>query len=162
MKFKTSLLLFFLIITTSGYAQKDESVGAGLGKGFIGIFDSPIGYQATYDSKTKTLKNSFDINTIIVYFNLGYNYNGQWGSTMFIGIGAGAILQLQYGRNFQDNYNLIRIRTDLSPLIFQKVKYESKWRYFSVGAFGDYAFDSPIRDYTFGLTIGINLAAFVF
>jgi len=161
MKRFNTVILLLLIITTSVYAQKEESVGTGFEKGLVFFLNSPISYQASYDTKTKSLMNSFDVNANYFFFSLGYNYNGQWGSSMFVGIGIAALLQLQYGRNFQDNYNLIRIRTDLSPFIFQKVKYKSKWRYFSIGAFGDYAFDSPNRDYSFGLSMGINLAAFV-
>ena len=90
---------------------------------------------------------------------MGYDYNVHYGSTMYFGLGI-TVIQLQYGRNFQDKYDLIRIRSDISPLFFEKVKTTSAWRYLSFGAFCDYAFNNPERNLTFGLTLGINLAAF--
>jgi hypothetical protein len=130
-------------------------------RGFVKVLNSPISYQPSYDIESQSFRNNIDLNISLFIINMGYDYNEHYGSTMYFGLGF-TVVQLQYGRNFQDKYNLIRIRSDLSPLFFEKVETTSAWRYLSFGAFCDYAFNNPDRKLTFGLTIGINLGAFAY
>ena len=130
-------------------------------RGFIKILNSPISYQPSYDIKSQAFRSNIDLNISLFIINMGYDYNMYYGSTMYIGLGL-TLVQLQYGRNFQDKYDLIRVRSDISPLFFEKVETTSAWRYLSFGAFCDYAFNNPERNLTFGLTLGVNLAAFMY
>lgn len=124
------------------------------------MLNSPIGYQLAYDYNTLTLRNQFDANISFIFINGGYNYNGYYGSSMFLGVGAASIIQLQFGHNFKDNYNLIRLRSDI-PLHLFTSKTFSPLRFLSVGVFFDHAYDTPIRKNMFGLSVSLNLGSFV-
>ena len=146
-------LLFFVIMSKESKAQWHNGV-------FSLMLNTPISYQLAYDHNSMVFRNQFDINTTFLFLNAGYNYNGYFGSTMFVGIGATSIIQIQYGRNFQDKFDLIRIRSDL-PLHLFTSKTLSPLRFISIGIFYDHSFNTPIRTETYGVTCSINLASFL-
>ena len=148
-------IILFIALSTSGIAYGQSA------RGFIKILNSPISYQPTYDIESQAFRSNIDLNISLFIINMGYDYNMHYGSTMYFGLGL-TLVQLQYGRNFQGKYDLIRVRSDVSPLFFEKIETTSAWRYFSFGAFCDYAFNNPERNLTFGLTIGVNLAGFMY
>ncbi len=143
---------FSLFVTNKAKAHFDPH--------FMYLFvNMPISYQATYDNHSYLWRSHFDANVTLAFLNAGYNYNDLHKSTAYFGLGMGSIIEVQYGRNFENKYNLIRLRSDIPLYVFSSNTVDI-WRFLSVGLFWDYAFEYEDRGANFGLTLSINIGGF--
>lgn len=101
--------------------------------GLIAFF-SPIGFQREFASKTPNLGNSFDLSFTGVATNFGYNYKSGYGSSAYVGVGVGCLLQVQYGYQFENVEHLIKVRSDF-PLILVGLEKDNFLSAFSVGLY---------------------------
>lgn len=118
---------------------------------------SPIGLQREFSSKSPNLGNSFDLNLTGMLINFGYNHKSDFGSSAYLGVGLGCLLQVQYGYQFLHKENLIKVRSDF-PLILLDIDNKGILNYFSVGMY----YVNSNKDISYNNSYGFSVSASTF
>lgn len=124
--------------------------------GLIAFF-SPIGFQRDFTSNSPNLGNSFDWSFTGVATNFGYNYKSGYGSSVYLGIGVGCLLQVQFGYQFENVEHLIKVRSDI-PLILVGLDKTNFLSNFSVGLY----YVNSNKDISYNNSYGFSVSVSTF
>ena len=149
---KIIIFIFIICLTPLRAHIADEAIAM--------LFNSPISYQHGFGLDNHPYRSSFDANINYIILNFAYNYNPEFKSTLFVGLGLGSFLQVQYGYAFSNDKNLIRVRSDI-PLYLPFRHTNSLLKYINIGIYYENSFNDIERSNSIGLTFGVSLASFI-